>query len=279
MITTMATANPTPMLLTPRSMRLCRMRLPAATLFRPTYSSGAIRPDGDGQPEATGPASKEKKKKKRPQSQATILVSLTRGLEKWHSPDGVAYISAIVDNHREHLPIKSSSFRRWLQREYYRRCKGVVNSQALQDAIGVLEGKAIFDGREYPVHLRLAESGGNIYIDLVDAMWQVVEITPNGWRVLTDSPVKFRRYKAMLFLPEPIVGGTVEKLHQQLNINANDWPLVAAWILAAFRPKGPFPVLNLSAEQGAGKTTAAPQVSCPDRPEHRADEVRAERAP
>ena len=34
-------------------------------------------------------------------------------------------------------------------------------------------------------------------------------------------------------------------------------PLVIAWILAALRPKGPFPVLNLYAEQGAGKTTIA----------------------
>jgi hypothetical protein len=206
------------------------------------------------------PAKPAKAKKANAGSQSTMLINLTTGCDKWHGPDGAPYISVAVDGHREHWPIKSNSFRRWLQQEYFRKCKSAANSQAIQDAMGVLEGKASFDGREYPVHLRLAESKGKLYIDLVDAAWRVVEITPTGWRVLTKSPVKFRRYKAMLSLPEPIAGGTVEELRQQLSINATDWPLTAGWILAALRPKGPFPVLNLYAEQGAGKTTVARKI-------------------
>jgi hypothetical protein len=220
-----------------------------------------VKPEADSQTPSVEPKPRTATKKKTAaKSQATLLIDLTTGCQKWHSPDGVGYVSMIVGEHREHWPIKSSSFRRWLQREYYGKCKGVVNAQALQDAIGVLEGKAMFDGREYPVHLRLAEHDGNIYIDLCDAAWRAVEITPKGWRVVMDSPVKFRRCKAMLSLPEPVLGGTVEELCQQLNISANDWPLVVGWILAALRLKGPFPVLNLYAEQGAGKTTAARKI-------------------
>lgn len=199
-------------------------------------------------------------KVKRPKSQATILIDLTSGCQKWHSPDGVGYISMVVDKHREHYPIKSGSFRRWLQREYYRRYRGASSAQAVQDAIGVLEGKALFDGREYPVYIRLAAYNDCIYIDLCDAAWRVVEIGPEGWRVLSDSPVKFRRCKAMLPLPLPVIGGDVGELRRQLCIRDEDWPLVAGWILSALRPRGPFPVLNLYAEQGAGKTTAARKI-------------------
>ena len=211
--------------------------------------------------EATNTATpKRKSGKKVTRSQASSLIDLTEGLQKWHSPDGAGYISPVVGDHREHWPIKSNAFRRWLQREYFRKCKAAANAQAIQDAIGVLEGRAMFDGREYPVHIRLAENEGNIYIDLCDANWRVVEITSSGWSVLKDSPIKFRRCKAMLSLPEPVTGGTVEELHRQLGVGADAWPLVVGWMLAALRPRGPYPVLNLYAEQGAGKTTTARKI-------------------
>ncbi len=206
------------------------------------------------------PKEKPRSKRTKTRSQATSLIDLTDECQKWHSPDDTPFISVAVGEHREHWPIKSKSFRSWLQREYFRKCKAVANAQAIQDAIGVLEGRARFDGREYPVHLRMAEHDGRVYVDLVDSAWRVVEISQTGWRVLTDSPVKFRRCKAMLSLPEPVYGGTVEELQSQLNMAQSDWPLVAGWMVAAMRAKGPFPVLNLYAEQGAGKTTVARKI-------------------
>jgi hypothetical protein len=202
----------------------------------------------------------EAKQKKAKPSQASLLIELTKGYQKWHSPDGAGYISVPVGDHREHWPIKSSSFRRWLQKEYYAKVKGVCNVQAIADATGALEGLAMFRGREYPVSLRVAEFEGAIYIDLCDAAWRVVAISATGWRVLKDSPVKFRRCKAMLPLPEPQRGGDVEELRRLLPMRAEEWPLVIGWTLAGLRSQGPYPVLNLYAEQGAGKTTLARKV-------------------
>ncbi len=53
-------------------------------------------------------------------------------------------------------------------------------AQALQDAIGVLEAKAYFDGPEEVIHTRLAEKDGNIYVDLANDEWEVVEVTAQG---------------------------------------------------------------------------------------------------
>jgi hypothetical protein len=44
--------------------------------------------------------------------------------------------------------------------------------------------------------IRRAISGsynGNIYLDLCDDAWRVVEVAPRGWRVIDRPPVKFLR--------------------------------------------------------------------------------------
>jgi hypothetical protein len=116
-------------------------------------------------------------------SQATRLVdlALTTSIELFHTPDGEAYATIAVEGHRETWPLKVKAFRRWLARLFYQAEDKSPGSQAVQDALGVLEGKAVFEGPECPVSLRLAEHGGNIYVDLADEHWQAVEVTSSGW--------------------------------------------------------------------------------------------------
>jgi len=82
-----------------------------------------------------------------------------------------------------------------------------------------------------------------------------VEITPCGWQVINESPVRFRRTRAMLPLPMPKKGGSVNQLRSFLNVDDDCWRLIVGWLLATFRPRGPYPILALFAEHGAGKTT------------------------
>jgi hypothetical protein len=78
-----------------------------------------------------------------------------------------------------------------------------------------------------------------------------------GWRVVDNPPVRFRRACAMLSLPTPTPGGNIEFLRDYLNVGPDDRPLVVAWLLAAMRPVGPYPVLCLHGEQGSAKSTTA----------------------
>ncbi len=191
-------------------------------------------------------------------SQATRLVALAldAGAALFHTPDGNAYATVAVEGHQETWPLKVRSFRHWLARLFYQAEAKSPHTQAVQDAIEVLQGKALFDGPEIPVYTRLAASSDAIYLDLTDEPWQAVEITASGWRVVTEPPVKFRRAKGMLSLPVPVTGGCLTDLRDFVNVTSEeDWRLLVSWLIAALRPAGPYPVLVVYGEQGSAKST------------------------
>jgi hypothetical protein len=196
-------------------------------------------------------------------SQSTLLVELAAVAELWHTPDqDVAYATMPVANHREHWPIRGRNFKRWLSQQFFVQYGRAPGSQALQDAMTVLEGKAIFDGGEYPVFVRIAGDDERLYVDLANEAWQVVEVDAGGWRILDQPPIRFRRANAMLPLPIPAAGGSIEELRRFVNVDDNQWPLIKGWLVGSFRASGPYPVLLLEGEQGSAKSTNARTLRC-----------------
>lgn len=191
-------------------------------------------------------------------SQATRLVALAveAGAELFHTPEGEAYATIPMEGHAETWPLRVKGFKRWLARLFYEEEGTAPGAQGLQDALCVLEAKACFDGSEYPVFIRMAEHQSMLHLDLGNADWQCVEMTAAGWQILDKAPVKFRRSRGLLPLPTPEHGGDLQRLRQFVNMESeDDWRLLVSWILAALRPAGPYPVLVIHAEQGAGKST------------------------
>jgi hypothetical protein len=185
-----------------------------------------------------------------------VALATDAGVELFHTPEGDPYATIEVDGHKETWPLKVKGFRCWLARLFYQEEDKAPGAQAVQDALGVLEGKAVFDGDELPVYTRLAEHNGAIYLDLGNAQWQAVEITASGWRLIDTPPVKFRRAKGMLPLPEPLRGGTLTALRPFVNIGSeDDWRLFVSCLTHAFRPRGPYPVLVIYGEQGSAKSS------------------------
>jgi hypothetical protein len=137
----------------------------------------------------------------------------------------------------------------------HERTWNAPNPAALNAALNVLEAQAQFDRPQRNVSVRLAEHDGLIYLDLGDEFWRCVEIGPDGWRIVEDPPVRFRRSAGMHPLPLPMRGGSIESLAPFLNLaSENDFVLVVAWLLGALRAGGPYPVLALAGEQGSAKT-------------------------
>src|SRR3989440_3500245 len=175
--------------------------------------------------------------------------------ELFHTATGTAYADLLVDGHRETSPIRSKRFRGWLRRRYYQATGDAASAAEIRSALDLLEARAQFDGPERPVHVRIAEHAGHIYLDLADEHWRAVDIGPDGWGVIECPPVRFRRPAGMLPLPVPQQGGSIESLNSFLNLaSRDDSLLIVAWLLAALRSGGPYPLLAISGEQGSAKT-------------------------
>ena len=191
-------------------------------------------------------------------SRATQLVELTKGAKLFHSPDRTPYATAPVAGHFETWPVQSVAFRQWLAHMYYREHEAAPNSQSLRDAIDVIAAGAQFDGPEEPVFVRVGESDKKIYLDLCDDRWRVCEISAHGYVILERSPVNFRRASGVLPLPVPVPGVSLSELGQYVNLRSDeDLTLLLACLVAALRPRGPYPILVIEGEHGAGKSTLA----------------------
>jgi hypothetical protein len=184
-------------------------------------------------------------------------VDLSKDVELFHTPEDTPYGTFAVDGHHETWPVLSTHFKKWLRRRFYESWKSAPKGQELQDALETISAIAQFEGKELPVFTRVAEHWGNIYLDLGDPIWQAAEVTPSGWSIVSVPPVRFRRGSGMLDLPKPEHGGSISSLRRFVNVKEDDWILFVSWLIAAFRPKGPYPILCLNGEQGSGKTTAA----------------------
>ncbi len=191
------------------------------------------------------------------ESQATRLVDLGRRTPLFHDPEGNAYATVRIDDHDETWRLSSKGFRSWLSRQYWEREGSIPRGGAIADALTTLEGLARFDGPELVVHLRHAHVDGVLYVDLGDARWRAIEVDAAGWRIVDEPPVKFRRPRGMMALPEPVRDRRhgVEWLQAFLNIADDDeWRLIVGFLLGCYS-EGPYPVLILNGEQGSAKST------------------------
>jgi hypothetical protein len=191
-------------------------------------------------------------------SQATQLVAAAAAAELFHTADDEAYASIELGSHREVHRLKDREFKRWLGKTFYDQHGRVPTSQAMNDVLGILEGKALYGSPRQEVFVRIARREKAIYLDLGDPCWRAVKITGSEWKVVERPKVKFRRPRGMRALPEPVEGGSLEELRQFVNVRReNDWEVLVACLVGAFQPEGPFPLLVLQGEQGSAKSTSA----------------------
>lgn len=194
------------------------------------------------------------------ESAATALVKLARDrVELFHFGE-VSFATVTVGQHQETFALRSRSFRSWLTKAFFEEQQRAAGGEAIASAITTLEGFARFQCVECAVFIRLAEHAGKVFLDLCTPTWQMIKIGPEGWQLIEaeNCPVRFRRPHGMLPLPVPERDGRIEPLREFINVATDDdFRLIVGWLLAALHPTGPYPVLILHGEQGAGKSTTA----------------------
>ena len=181
-------------------------------------------------PETAQDESQEKEK------QADALIRIGKEAELFQAPDGTLWARFETNGHFETWQIraKGSGFRRWLVNRFYIETESAPSATAVQAAVEVLEAEAQFGEKRKTreVFTRVGEHLGSIYLDLGDDSWRAVEISANGWDVVNNPPICFRRASGMLPLPEPARGGTLRLLDGFLNLGGEqDRRLILSWLI------------------------------------------------
>jgi hypothetical protein len=190
-------------------------------------------------------------------TQAEDLIELAEAVEFFYTSDGRAYAAFPVNGHREICRVRQSAFRLWLVKSFYEANGKPPTKQALESALATLEARARYDGELQQVFVRLAEHGDCIYLDLGGASREAVKVTAQGWAVISNPPVRFLRPRGLTELPRPTRGDRLDDLLKGVVNVASpvDRALLAAWLVMALNPCGPYPVLVLQGEQGSAKST------------------------
>jgi hypothetical protein len=213
------------------------------------------RKNDDAGQNGNGKEEKAEQDKIETQAQQLAKIATAEG-GLFHTADKTGYADLIIKGHRETWRIRSNDFRNWLTREFYKRDGKVPNAAAMEGALRLIEAQAHFDGEERQVFTRIGSHDDKLYLDLADPGWNAIEIDADGWRLVNEPRVRFRRAGGMLTLPIPERGGDIEALRPFLNVKSDDdFVLAVAWVLAALRDCGPYPVLALTGVHGAAKSS------------------------
>jgi hypothetical protein len=188
---------------------------------------------------------------------ANLLKYVERdGVELFHDEVGTPYARIPINNRYVIMQIGGKQFKQWLGHENYSETHKVVRSDTISSAINVIEGKCCFEGKKYKLHNRVCWHEDAIWFDLGD--WTAVRIRPEGWEIIENPPILFRRYSHQQPHDKSKIkkGGDITKIFKYLNISEeDDKDLFLTTLESFYIPDIPHAVLIPFGEQGSTKST------------------------
>lgn len=209
----------------------------------------------DHDPKQSGDAITIYTEEGKPRAQAAVLIDIGRRHTLFHDHGGDAYAKVKIGNRDAVLAISGSEYRELLGREYYALSGKGANRNTLSDAAATLSAIAKYDGAAEAVFLRVANTESGIEIDMGDDTGTAAIIASTGWTIGAPT-VNFRRSGKPTPLPNP-ANANFGLIWRHVNVAEEDRPLVAAWLVATLRPRGPYPIALLIGEQGTGKSVTS----------------------
>jgi hypothetical protein len=201
------------------------------------------------------------------------LIAIARQGIPFTSSDGQAFVRLNAPSSEGFyiLPVRSRAYREWFFHEFFAQYETLPPSRAFHAVLNHLEAEANHNepNQRLAVWRRVGSRGGSILpaqilLDLANPERQFVEISPTGWKTSAAAGALLQTSRSTVSLPEPIPpladapSAPLQTLRSCLNLPSRAGRLrCLAWIMAALRPDGPFPVLILQGPTGSGKTFAA----------------------
>ncbi|MBC7625477.1 MAG: hypothetical protein H7232_19135 [Aeromicrobium sp.] len=185
-----------------------------------------------------------------------LIVLARRECRLVHDARHEAYAVFEFGGARQVHSLSSQGFGEFLTHRYSKENGRAPPDSALVVAPTTLRGQCRFEGELVEVFTRIGKSASGYWLDLCNEKWQCVLITAHGWSLREGEGCPlFTRSRSMRPLPMPVGGGTMDALWSLVNIPVDDRVLVLVWLLECMRADTPFPVLELTGEQGSIKST------------------------
>jgi hypothetical protein len=160
-----------------------------------------------------------------------------------------------VQSHMEVWPCRSKAFKRYLSHRLWQSRGIAINSDALNSALNVIEGKACFEGVEFTLSNRLARKVDVLWYDLTNPIRQAVSVNSKEWKIVDNPPILFRRYNHQQAQVTPRHGGNPKTLLEFVNLKHEQSKLLfLVCVIACFIPDFPHPVLAIYGAQGSAKS-------------------------
>lgn len=227
------------------------------------------------------------------ESRANIALKLAQAHSRklFVNESGQGYAAMIVDDHVEIHPMEERRFRNWICGLYHKMEDDMLSEEDLKKVVRILEAKAEFgsDVSRHRLDVRVrgynrqkeldfenresayngyelgdededAEDFDEIYYDLTNKKWEAIRITAQGWEIVKDPPILFRRHGGERAQPHPNRNYRKDVLKQfigLLNVKNPDHVTILKGIIPSYlwTPTIPKFVLMNTAAHGTGKTT------------------------
>jgi hypothetical protein len=230
-------------------------------------------------------------KKKNNKAKKALEHAQSHSKELFLNEFGRAFAAMYVDDHTEIHPMDEQRFRNWISSIYYREEDDLLAEEDIKKVVRILEAQAEFDSNVPRHRLDVRVRGYNkekernlgtiqdyydgyqqgdededvedfdeIYYDLTNRKWEAVRITAEGWGIVKNPQILFRRYGGERAQPHPDRNYDKDVLNQfisLLNVKSDDHKLLLKGLLPSLLWPNtiPKPVLMEPAAHGSGKTT------------------------
>jgi hypothetical protein len=198
---------------------------------------------------------------KKSQAEKLVKLAVDKEVTFFHTPAKAAYARLSVEGHFEIYNTRSKAFKQWWSKELYSSEGIAPNSDSLNSAINIIEGKAIYEGETHDLNNRVADYKKKFYYDLTDTAWRAVEISETGWEIIEQPPIIFQRYQHQKQQIEPVHNGDISKVLNFVNLEKGNEPednqqlLFLVYLVASFVPDIPHPIIHPYGHHGAAKST------------------------
>jgi energy-coupling factor transporter ATP-binding protein EcfA2 len=170
------------------------------------------------------------------------------------------------------VPLRSRLFKSWLSSLLWEAEQKAPGNEALSSALNVLVSKAMFDGPRITLYNRVALGDNCFWIDMTDDKHRAIKVTAEGWTIIDNPPILFKRHSHQLPLAIPTrdkkeisawrlldffnIPATEEerKKNDCKDMLPNSRLVIVCQCVSFLIPNIPHPILLFYGTQGSGKS-------------------------